>query len=521
MSIDQPRKSRKRQRHLFSHSLVGAACVAVIPTVTHAGGIVGGPHYQFSGYVRENISIGFENHPERSAATGKRFGGAGDILMQRHSMLLEGAVDFGWAYFGAVGRFSREEMTPFLKDLQRSSKATAAMFGGQASSFRDFYDEQEMREYYLGFNLTDRVKMTLGKQQVVWGESDGFQAMDVIHGFDFSWRFGLEGENEELRKPLILANTEIAIPELNGALQLIYRPGWDKASDIGFTVDLFGGRWAAQPNHGVDTLALIPYNPDHPAGDTDDPSYGFRWTGTAPIAGTVGYAVGFYHGPKLAPVVNSVFNPFGPAPKNGFAEFINPIVDTYGVSFNAYSGALDATINGELAYTPNEPYNYGFTFGAGLDGVREKDTFRAMLRSDKTLPGLGSMLGTTKPPTLIVQLTDVWISGFKKSDDIVDGSGRKKEHSVQLTTVLSTSYRYDTINPALVITADPTYKGGLLVPFVDWVFGDHWRLRTEMAFFFDFGRRTDPDDGSGAMRTHAWGQLANQNQTNIRLTYQF
>ena len=107
MSIDQPRKSRKRQRHLFSHSLVGAACVAVIPTVTHAGGIVGGPHYQFSGYVRENISIGFENHPERSAATGKRFGGAGDILMQRHSMLLEGAVDFGWAYFGAVGRFSR------------------------------------------------------------------------------------------------------------------------------------------------------------------------------------------------------------------------------------------------------------------------------------------------------------------------------------------------------------------------------------------------------------------------------
>ena len=209
-----------------------------------------------------------------------------------------------------------------------------------------------MREYYLGFNLTDRVKMTLGKQQVVWGESDGFQAMDVIHGFDFSWRFGLEGENEELRKPLILANTEIAIPELNGALQLIYRPGWDKASDIGFTVDLFGGRWAAQPNHGVDTLALIPYNPDHPAGDTDDPSYGFRWTGTAPIAGTVGYAVGFYHGPKLAPVVNSVFNPFGPAPKNGFAEFINPIVDTYGVSFNAYSGALDATINGELAYTP-------------------------------------------------------------------------------------------------------------------------------------------------------------------------
>lgn len=501
--------------------IAGAMSAAGAPSIVHAAGLVGGPQYRFSGYIRENMSIGFEDHPERSAATGKRFGGAGDILMQRHSALLEGSVDFGWAYFGAVGRFSREEMTPFLKDLQKSSKATAAMFGGEATSFRDFYDEEEMREYYVGFNLTDRVKMTLGKQQVVWGESDGFQAMDVIHGFDFSWRFGLEGENEELRKPLILANTEIDIPELDGTLQLIYRPGWDKASDIGFTVDLFGGRWASQPSHGVDTLALIPYNPDHPSGDTDDPSYGFRWTGMLPIAGTVGYSAAFYHGPKLAPVVNSIFNPYGPAPENGFAEFINPIVDTYGVSFNAYSAGLDATINGELAFTPNEPYNYGFTFGAGLDGVREKDTVRAMLRSDKTLPGLGSMLGTNKPPTLIVQLTDVWIPNFAKSDDIVDATGRKKEHSVQLTTVLSTNYRFDTINPSIVMTADPTYKGGLLVPFVDWVFGDHWRLRTEVAFFFDFGRRTDPDDGSGAMRTHAWGQLANQNQTNIRLTYQF
>lgn len=513
--------SRKDARKHALPSSVGFLALCSLTAALHAEGLFDDVQWRGSGYVRENISIGFENHPERSFADGDRFGGKGDILMQRHSVLLEGSGDFGWMYVGAVGRFSREEMTPFLKDLQRSSKVSAGIFGGEATSFRDFYDEEELREFYVGFNLTERVKMTLGRQQVVWGESDGFQAMDVIHGYDFSWRFGLEGENEELRKPLVLANTEIAIPELDGTLQLIYRPGWDKASDIGFTVDLFGGRWASQPNHGVDTLALIPYNPDHPSGDTDDSSYGFRWSGMASVAGEVGYAIGYYHGPKLAPVVNSVFNPFGPAPENGFAEFINPIVDTYGISFNAYSATLDATINGELAYTPNEPYNYGFTFGAGLDGIVEKDTVRSMLRSDKTLPGLGSVLRTNKPPTLILQVADVWITNFANSDLIVDGSGKKKEHSTQITTVLSTSYRFDTINPALVMAIDPSYKGGMFVPFVDFVFGDHWRLRTEMAFFFDFGRRTDPDDGSGAMSTHAWGQLANQNQTNIRLTYQF
>nr|ART36542.1 C744 [uncultured bacterium] len=474
-----------------------------------------------SGYIRENISIGFEDHPERSAATGKRFGGKGDILMQRHTALLEGAADFGWAYVGGVARFSREEMTPFLKDLQRSSKATAALFGGEATSYRDVYDEQEIRELYVGFNLGERVKMTLGKQQVVWGESDGFQAMDVIHGYDFSWRYGLEGENEELRKPLILANAQISIPELDGTLQLIFRPGWDKADDIGYTVDLYGGRWAAQPNHGVDTLALIPYNPDHPYGDTDHPSYGFRWTGILPMGNDIGYGVGFYRGPKLAPVVNSIFGPYGPAPKNGFAEFINPIVNTYGISFNAYSAGLDATINGELVYTSNEPYNFGFTFGPGLDGIVEKDTVRAMLRSDKQLPRLGAFLRTDKPASFIFQVTDIWIPNFNRADNIVDGSGRKKEHSAGLTAVFATNYRADTINPTVVASFDPTYKGALVAPFVDWVLGDHWRLHTEVAFFLDFGRHTNPDDGSGADKTHSFGQLANQNQANARLTYQF
>ena len=514
-----PRSCRPVATHWLY--LAGSLALASPSAPALADGLLDNGDFRLSGYLRENMAIGFQNHPERSAATGKTIGGKGDILMQRHTMLLEGYADLGWAYFGAVGRFSREEMTPYLKDLQESSKATAAMFGGKATSFRDFYDEQEMREYYMGFDLGDRLHFKLGKQQVVWGESDGFQAMDVIEGYDFSWRSSLEGENEELRKPLVLANAKIDFPELDGTLQLIYRPGWDKADDIGYTVDLFGGRWAGQPNKGVDTLALIPYNPDHPSGDTDSPSYGFRWTGIAPIGGDIGYAVGFYHGPKLAPVVNSIFNPFGAAPRNGFAEFINPIVDTYGVSFNAYSATLDSTVNGELAFTPNEQYNYGFMHGPGLDGIVEKNTVRAMLRFDKLLPTLGNKIGADKPPTLIFQATDVWIPNFKHSQDIVDVTARRKEHSAILTAILATNYKFDTINPTAVAALDPTYKGAMLVPYVDWVFGDHWRLHTEVQFYWDFGRHTDPSDGSGAMRTHGFGTLNNQNQANIRLTYQF
>lgn len=499
----------------------GAILLASHAGIAHAAGIFDNADFRVSGYLRENMAIGFQDHPERSAATGKQFGGKGDILMQRHTALLEGYADLSWAYFGAVGRFSREEMTPYLKDLQESSKASAAAFGGDATRFRDFYDEEEMREYYVGFSIGERLRFKFGKQQVVWGESDGFQAMDVIHGYDFSWRSSLEGENEELRKPLVLANTQIDIPRFDGTLQLVFRPGWDKADDIGHTVDLFGGRWAGQPNKGVDTLALIPYNPDHPSGDTDSPSYGFRWSAIAPFGGDIGYSVGFYHGPKLAPVINSIFNPFGPAPKNGFAEFINPIVDTYGVSFNAYSETIGSTVNGELAFTPNEQYNYGFVHGAGLDGIIEKNTVRAMMRFDKLLPKFGTKIKADKPPLLIFQATDVWLPNFRRSQDIVDVTARRKEHSVMLTAILSSNYKFDTINPTAVAAFDPTYKGAMLVPYVDWVFGDHWRLHTEVQFYWDFGRHTDPEDGSGATRTHGFGTLNNQNQANIRLTYQF
>ena len=89
--------------------VLGGLCCAQIGLAN--AGLFDGAVYSGSGYLRENLALGFEDHPERSAATGKSFGGKGDLLMVRHSILLEGFADFGWANFGAVTRFSREEMT--------------------------------------------------------------------------------------------------------------------------------------------------------------------------------------------------------------------------------------------------------------------------------------------------------------------------------------------------------------------------------------------------------------------------
>ena len=95
----------------------------------------------------------------------------------------------------------------------------------------DKYDDQELRELFVQFDIGPYAHFRLGRQQVVWGETDFFRAMDIIHGYDLRWRLFLELENEELRKPLILANVSFDIPWIDGGVQFIYRPGWDSGAD--------------------------------------------------------------------------------------------------------------------------------------------------------------------------------------------------------------------------------------------------------------------------------------------------
>jgi hypothetical protein len=88
---------------------------------------------------------------------------------------------------------------------------------------------------------------------MVWGESDFFQAMDLVHGYDLSWRLFFEGENEEWRKPLILLSTKIRRSRSQGHDRTpTSARAWDRCEDIGNTYDIRGGRWFFQPYRGFD-----------------------------------------------------------------------------------------------------------------------------------------------------------------------------------------------------------------------------------------------------------------------------
>ncbi|MGH8808276.1 MAG: DUF1302 family protein, partial [Noviherbaspirillum sp.] len=145
---------------------------------------------------------------------------------------------------------------------------------------------------------------------------------------------------------------------------------------------------------------------------------------------------------------------------------------------------------------------------------------------DKNL-NLKSLLGTSADSFFTVQVFDKWILGFDRADEIVDLAGYnapKSRHSTIITGVLATNFKSNTVNPTLAVGYDITHGGGFVIPSVDFVMGDKWRLKVEADLFFYRDQRT-PDiasvSGLSESNTHLFGALARHDQLLLRLTRQF
>lgn len=471
--------------------------------------------FHLGGYARTWASFNLQNPPETSR--NDRFSPS----MLRGSLLLDADAKTGPVSWKVVGRADGEYKTRYLKDLEQLNRTNSA--GGPGSHLMDQYDQADLREYYMDFSPVERVNFRIGKQQVVWGETDFFRALDLVNGFDYRWRTFLEREGDELRKPLFLLKAKVNVPEADGSLQLLFRPGIDRNRDVGNSYDLYGGRWAGQPYKGVDFLApgALNYNYRQPGANVSDKTGGVRWEG---IAGPVNYSLAYLKTFSNDPVVNSAFAPSGQAPTGALGDFIFPKIDLFGATVSGYVPAIDSVLSTELVYTRNAPYNVGTNFfgGAlpGFGGIIKKDLVTAMFRIDKNL-NLTRLLGTSRPSFFSVQVFDKWIQNYKRSDDIVNlvGYGRAaSQHSTIATVILGLNYKNDKINPQLAAGASMQGGGAFLIPSVEFVYGDHWRLVLEADLFFSKYKR---QPGQVESSTGLFGSFAGNDQFLVRLTRQF
>jgi hypothetical protein len=119
-------------------------------------------------------------------------------------------------------------------DLQRGQTRYDDLIGGSikrlSSGQRNGAKfENRMREAYVDFKLKDApLSFRLGRQQVIWGESDQFRIMDIWNPLDTSWHFQQESW-DNIRVPLWLGKGLWDIgqvgPLSNAFLEVVYNPG--------------------------------------------------------------------------------------------------------------------------------------------------------------------------------------------------------------------------------------------------------------------------------------------------------
>lgn len=405
-----------------------------------------------------------------------------------------------------------EAKTSFLNHLEKMGAYNYGSTSGRGDIMA-LYNKNDIsdviREMYVDFPVSERVRLRLGKQQVVWGETDFFAANDLVHGFDYTWRSFLEPANEELRKASIIAKMNVDVPELDGGVEMFVRPGWDRKSDIGNELDVYGGRWSSQSVVGVDFRNIDPYDFRNPKGDSRKVTGGVRWTGLAKdVNYSVSYLKTYWNNPLLnaastlklfgLPGVSSGVTTLGRPNSLGVAgDLVYPTVDVFGATASGYAAWADAVFSTEVAFIKDAPYQFqnGALAGPlsqavapGFDGIKRKDLVAWMVRMDKNIAATQEWLGTEKPMFFSVQLFDKWLMDYDKGERLLNavGAGQlTKEHSLLLTAIFDLSYDSGRVKPNLVVGTDLTYAGGFIVPSVTMELNKNWRWKVEYDKFWN------------------------------------
>ena len=154
---------------------------------------------EWSGYVRQHLALSVDDPSDQAPGVPTsrvaESDNKGDLTMARSTLLIQGVgnVDdlFSWT---VIARGSYEDETDYLNDLNNNYVDSVPILNASANLTEQYEqttsssDQRwEFREAYVDFS-TGSIDWRIGKQQVIWGETDVFHPNDVIHGLRHSFR---------------------------------------------------------------------------------------------------------------------------------------------------------------------------------------------------------------------------------------------------------------------------------------------------------------------------------------------
>jgi hypothetical protein len=334
-------------------------CVLVLFLLLCATSAYANDQFSYSGYFQTEVSLRI-NHGDGDLTKFKNI----FQLAGQYKIIDDELVLFGKARYWYDAAYDLRDKLDIAQHYQGHVQRTDWL--------RDCYLDYSKNPWFF----------RLGKQQVVWGQSDGIAVLDRVNPVDLS-EYWLP-DMEYIRIPLWMANINYS-PKLNSNLQVLIIPDFEQSTSaaIGapFTVYSY-----TRYNNWKKTVGGVDENIYFPAKKFENSTFGVQWSDRfADMDYTFNYLNGYYYSAR-----NFTFHQSGPY--GGPTSFwkVNRLFkrySLYGGSFNksvTNPGPLQGfTFRGDFAYYNNEPMYYGNPFTASSAGIKRWNNIMWVLGADR------------------------------------------------------------------------------------------------------------------------------------------
>ena len=228
----------------------------------------------------------------------------------------------------------------------------------------DILSEGEVRELYADLS-GEQYKLRFGRQQVVWGKTDGLRLLDLVNPQDL--REFILDDFIDSRVPLWMARGDIYVGD--DTLQLLLIPDY-RPNDIADAGDRFEPAYMKAMR-----AAGIPYSEENePGGTLKDSEYGFRYNG---FAGGWDYSLNYFNSWDDNPI-------YFQEKVGGVPAAITRRYKRYSMAGGSFSNAFGSfVVRGELAY--NGGKYFVTSDPRDSDGQVRKDELKGAFGLDYTV----------------------------------------------------------------------------------------------------------------------------------------
>jgi hypothetical protein len=395
-------------------------------------------------------------------------------------------------------------------------------------SWRNYYNEADLREFYVDLNVTEWLSLRLGKQQVVWGDINSYRLLDVVNPQNTAWHFGPLESFEDTRVPMWMVKAMFEMSAINHSLELLWVP---MIGDTRDTVDVpltLVGAWGLPYTNTPSPYIIREKHFLYPGNNFEDMRAGLRWRGA--ITPQSSYSLVYFYTHSFSP----------PIPRTGefdinedgyinnavmdrlYLDFPRMHIAGFGVDYS-FDAPISLVAKLEASVEPNRPFPQvsGFVnttneFDNGVKRVLFPDHRRLAVNYAVQLfrPTMVRWLNPTSNIIFLAQWSHTILPTLSAEDKEllvwVPGYNDYKLTTNSYTGIfaMATSYLHGAIQPKVVFAYIHPLSGFISTE-VNFALGRSWRFRVQLTDFFG----DDPYKAIGFFR--------DRDELNLAIRYQF